>query len=209
MLLFGLGALLDGLNVLAFWDLFGTWWPILLIIGGVTVLLNDLRQFIWSLIIVAVGIVLQLRNLEIVDVNIFAIFWPAVIIAIGLSIIFNKVSAPKNIRVQDIDDVNAIFAGSESVNTSKNYQGGRASAVFGGVSIDLRDAIIKKEATLNVFALCGGIELKIPRGWRVQTQVFPILGGVDIKPSTTDITEDGPVLVITGTVALGGVEVRY
>ena len=115
---------------------------------------------------------------------------------------------PKNIKVQDLDDLTAIFGGSETVNSSKNYLGGKATAIFGGVTLDLRDAVIKKEATLNVFALCGGIELKVPREWKIKTEVFPILGGVESKSSSTAFKDDAPLLIVTGTAALGGIEIR-
>ena len=120
----------------------------------------------------------------------------------------NRTMASKATRIQDTDDVSAIFGGSETINTSKNYQGGKATAVFGGVVIDLRDAHIKKEATLNVFALCGGVEVKVPREWKIQPQVFPIIGGVESKSHSQKADDNAPVLIITGTVALGGVEVR-
>jgi predicted membrane protein len=208
IIIFGLGALLDALQVLPFWANIGTWWPIGLILVGGIILINNLSQFIWATIFIGAGVVLQLERLGLVEVNFFALFWPVIIIGIGLSIIFQRTMRSKNIKVQDLDDLTAIFGGSETVNSSKNYQGGKATAIFGGVTIDLRDAVIKKEATLNVFALCGGIELKVPREWKIKTEVFPILGGVESKSSSTALADDAPILIVTGTAALGGIEIR-
>jgi predicted membrane protein len=203
----GIGALLDALNLLPFWEHFGRFWPLLLIIGGILLFLNNYRQYITGIALVLIGTVLQLNSLDIVEVNIWSLIWPVIIIAVGLSIIVNRAGkAGKAVKTQDLDGISAIFAGNETINKSKNYQGGRATAVFGGVSIDLRDAVIKNEATLEVFALCGGIELKIPREWKVKHSVFPILGGVESKAHADD--DKAPTLYITGTVALGGVEVR-
>jgi len=208
IIIFGLGALLDALQVLPFWANIGTWWPIGLILVGGIILINNLSQFIWATIFIGAGVVLQLERLGLVEVNFFALFWPVIIIGIGLSIIFQRTMRSKNIKVQDLDDLTATFGGSETVNSSKNYQGGKATAIFGGVTIDLRDAVIKKEATLNVFALCGGIELKVPREWKIKTEVFPILGGVESKSSSTALADDAPILIVTGTAALGGIEIR-
>jgi predicted membrane protein len=208
IIIFGLGSLLDALQVLPFWANIGTWWPIGLILIGGIILINNLNQFIWATIFIGSGALLQLERLGLVEVNFFALFWPVIIIGIGLSILFQKTMRPKNIKVQDLDDLTAIFGGSETVNSSKNYLGGKASAIFGGVTIDLRDAVIKKEATLNVFALCGGIELKVPREWKIKTEVFPILGGVESKSSSTAFKDDAPLLIVTGTAALGGIEIR-
>jgi predicted membrane protein len=203
----GVGALLDALNILNFWEQFGRWWPLLLIGGGILLFINDFRQYIAAVALVIVGAILQLNTLDIVQINVWSVIWPVLIIAAGLSIIVNRTGkTAKNVRIQDLDGVSAIFAGNESINKSKDYKGGRATAVFGGVSIDLRDAVIKGEATLEVFALFGGIELKVPREWQVKHSVFPILGGVESKAQGDG--EKAPTLYITGTVALGGVEVR-
>jgi predicted membrane protein len=207
--LIGIGALLDALDVFSFWAGVQDIWPLGLIIAGLLVLISNTRQFIWASVLIFGGILLQLRTLDIIDFNIFALFWPVIIIAVGLSVLINRSSsASKKTSQKDSDSVSAVFAGSETINASKDYQGGKATAVFGGVTIDLRDAVIKKQATIDVFALCGGIELKVPRNWTVRSQVFPILGGVESKSQTVTDKNDGPVLVITGTVALGGVEVK-
>ncbi|HJM04331.1 MAG TPA: DUF5668 domain-containing protein [Candidatus Saccharimonadaceae bacterium] len=208
IVIFGLGALLDALQVLPFWANIGNWWPIGLVLVGVIIVINNLSQFIWATIFIGAGVLLQLERLGLVEVNFFALFWPIIIIGIGLSILFQKTMRPKNIKVQDLDDLTAIFGGSETVNSSKNYLGGKATAIFGGVTLDLRDAVIKKEATLNVFALCGGVELKVPREWKIKTEVFPILGGVESKSSSTAFKDDAPLLIVTGTAALGGIEIR-
>lgn len=205
---FGVGALLDALNIVEFWKLVSNWWPIGLIAAGILVFLNDFKQYIWSIILVGIGIIVQLRILQLVDINVFSLILPIVIIGIGLSVLINRSMTRKNIRIQDLDNISAIFGGTETINKSSNYQGGKTSAIFGGVSIDLRDAVIKKEATIEVFALCGGIELKVPREWRIQSHVFPILGGVESKSHSEKSDDNAPVLIITGTVALGGVEVR-
>ena len=206
--LVGVGALLDALGLFSFWAGLREIWPLGLVIAGLLVLINNLKQIVWAGLLVIAGVLLQLRTLDIIDFNVFALFWPVVIIGIGISVLINRSVANKKIRIQDMDNVSAVCGGGETINASKDYQGGKATAVFGGVSIDLRDAVIKKEATLNVFALCGGIELKVPRDWTVRSQVFPILGGVESKSQRNTDKNDGPVLVIAGTVALGGVEVK-
>lgn len=205
VLAFGVLALLDALTIIDFWRYAADWWPLAIIIAGVLVLVNSYREYITALILVGLGTVLQLNVLGIIDVNVWQLFWPVVIIAIGFSILSRR--GVRRLQVQDTDNITAFFGGSDTVNKSQDYRGGKVSAIFGGVTIDLRDAKIKKEATLEVFTLCGGVEVKVPRDWQVRQQAFPILGGVETKSHTAENTE-GPVLIITGTVALGGVEVR-
>jgi hypothetical protein len=46
-------------------------------------------------------------------------------------------------------------------NSTPDFRGGELTAVMGGIELDLRNAGLQNEATLNVFAMWGGIELKI------------------------------------------------
>lgn len=205
ILAFGVLALLDAFNIIELWSYASVWWPLAIIVAGILVLINNYREYLTAIVLVALGGILQLNRLDVIEVNVWQLFWPLVIIAIGFSILTRRGS--RKLYVQDADNITAFFGGSDTINKSKNYEGGKVSAIFGGVTLDLRDATIKKEATLEVFTLCGGVEVKVPRDWQVRQQAFPILGGVETKSHTTDNT-DGPVLIITGTVALGGVEVR-
>ena len=89
ILLLGVGALLDGLGILNFWEYFGTWWPLILVAGGILIFLNDFRQYITGIALVLVGTVLTLNNLNIVEVDIWSLIWPVIIISVGLSILIN------------------------------------------------------------------------------------------------------------------------
>lgn len=207
VILIGLGALLNATNVFNFWDYLGNWWSMILVIVGILIFINHTRQYITALAFVIAGVILQLNALAIITVDIWNVFWPIIIIAVGLSILINqKATHPKNIHTQDLDSLSAFFSGNETINTSKDYKGGKITAIFGAVTIDLRDAIIKNEATIEVFTLCGGVELKVPREWRVKHSVLPVLGGVENKAHSND--DKAPTLYITGTAALGGVEVK-
>lgn len=208
ILIAGLGGLLDALGVLPFWQYAATWWPLGVIIAGLLVIIADVRQYITTIVLVVVGVLLQLHTLNFIHVNVWGLIWPVIIIAVGLSVIVNKVGHGKNVKTRDLDSVAAIFSGSETANKSQNYKGGKVSSIFGGVKIDLRDARIDKEATIEVFVLCGGVELDIPREWKVQQRVTPILGGVESKSYSEKTTDKSPTLYITGMVALGGVEVK-
>lgn len=202
----GVLALLDALNIVSFWSQASTWWPLSLIMASLLVIVSDSRNYITAILLFVVGMIWQLNALGITDINLWQLIWPVIIIAVGLSVLMNRSKGAK-VRTQDTESISAFLAGSETVNKSEDYQGGKVNAVFGGVVIDLRDAKIKKEATIEVFTLCGGVELKVPRDWQVRQQVFPVLGGVETKSHTSEKT-NGPVLNIHGTVVLGGVEVH-
>lgn len=208
IILIGLIALLGGFDLLSFGSLFATYWPTLVIAGGLLILLaNPREQYAWALLFIVLGILWQMRALGVVDFNVWALFWPLVLIAIGWSTISNRAFGAHVIK-NSKENTSAILGSVESKVESSDFKGNKVTVILGGSSIDLRNATIKKEATLEVFALMGGIEVKVPEGWLVQSSVMPILGGLENKTAaSTPKGKSTPTLNIVGTTILGGIEI--
>ena len=201
----GLVSAAGAVDLVNFSQIAQEWWPAVLIFLGVVMMLG--RNFVWGVILAVFGAAMLARSLGYTDYNVFELFWPAVLIVIGLSVVFNRgASSFKTDKTHD--DVTAILGGVSSYNTSKDYRGGKMTAVMGGVSIDLRKATIKKEATLQVMSFWGGVEVKVPENWIVKNRTSAILGGVEIK-TPADTKKDAPVLHIVGDVIMAGVDVKY
>ena len=101
-----------------------------------------------------------------------------------------------------------MLSGVKRVITSKEFRGGELTSFMGGCEIDLRDADMKgNEAQINVNILMGGIEIRVPMGWTVSVEATPIMGGVEDK---TYLPKEGfsKRLVITGSIIMGGVEIK-
>lgn len=207
---FGAGVvlLLDSLNIIDTGSLVSDWWPILIIIGGIAIMISDTKNYLWAAIVVLFGVVAQLQVLGYTDVSPWQIIWPLVLIVIGILITFKR---PTTIRSKqgngESDDIVAILSGSDHKSVSNDFTESEATAVLGGVKIDLRKATIKKSATIRVFSLMGGIEIILPRTIIVKNQTNAILGAVENK-TDQDTTKDSPVLTIVGDVILGGVEIK-
>src|SRR5688572_23384479 len=57
----------------------------------------------------------------------------------------------------------AIMGGVKRTNLSKDFRGGEATAVMGGIEIDLRDAVMDRdEAVLDVSSVMGGVKIRVP-----------------------------------------------
>ncbi|RYF29080.1 MAG: hypothetical protein EOO17_02785 [Chloroflexi bacterium] len=203
----GLGLLLGNLNVFNFGDFIGTWWPLAIIIAGILILVNDIKNYIWALIVLAFGVALQLRELDIVTVSPWQFFWPLVIVAVGVSILVNRSSARQLVSREERDDIRAVLGGSQQKNRSEDFKGSKITAILGGVELDLRKAVIKHDATIEVFSLMGGVEIKVPHNVIVKNQTSAILGGVE-DGTDQDVSKNAPTLYVTGEVILAGVEIK-
>lgn len=93
--------------------------------------------------------------------------------------------------------------------STQDFRGGSAVAIMGGCKIDLRDASIGKgDAVINVLAVWGGVEIKVPEGWVIVPHVFPFMGGFDDRTRT--VASFAPKrLIVRGLAMMGGVEVRH
>lgn len=203
----GLSFLLTNLNILPFSVAIGDWWPLFIVVGGILILLNDVKNYLWACLVIALGIVFQLNQLNIIDVNPWQLFWPAVIIIVGVSIMTSHRVPKKNIAASEREDVTAVLSGSETKVQSSDFKASRVNAVCGGVTLDLREATIKKEATIDLFALWGGIEIYVPKNVVVKNSTSVILGGVE-NNTAVDAEPNSPVLHIVGDVVMAGVEIK-
>jgi hypothetical protein len=102
----------------------------------------------------------------------------------------------------------AVFSGAE--------RGGRwlvepqtsVVAVFGGVELDLREAVLsQRDVTINVVAVFGGVNVVVPPGVRVHNSMTAIFGGCSV-PREEDVGPDAPVVRLTGFALFGGVSVE-
>lgn len=81
------------------------------------------------------------------------------------------------------------------------------SAVMGGCDLDLRDAQPTSDPVIvQVFAMWGGIEVRVPTDWIVENEAWPILGGV-VDNTQTPVQPTRRVIV-RGMAFMGGVEIR-
>jgi hypothetical protein len=109
---------------------------------------------------------------------------------------------------EDSNDVSlvAIFDGIDLKSRASAFRGGSMLSWFGGIAVDLREAELAPDARLRVHALLGGIAIRIPEGWRVESKVKAIMGGVDTRTIGAD-DPAAPTLTIEGLALFGGVAV--
>ncbi len=81
------------------------------------------------------------------------------------------------------------------------------SAVMGGCDVDLRDAIPSSDPiAIQVFAMWGGIDIRVPPGWVVENEAWPILGGVVDNTHASALPAHR--VILRGMAFMGGVEIK-
>lgn len=100
----------------------------------------------------------------------------------------------------------AVFNGITLKSRAAAFSGGSMLAWYGGIDVDLRETELAPGATLALHTLFGGIAIRVPPGWRVESELKPFAGGVDVRPSAQH-DPDAPVLTLTGTALFGGIAV--
>ena len=135
--------------------------------------------------------------------------WPALLVAFGVFLVWQGASTPRRRTSNASNDLISAIAvlGVSRGNNSPAFRGGELTAVMGGCELDLRHAAIDGEAVIDVFALWGGIEIRVPEDWTVVSRITPILGGVEDKTRPPQAAASRR-LVLRGFVVMAGVEIK-
>lgn len=209
MLIVAVGALLllDNLDLVEAGEILSQWWPLALIVGGILTFSANPRHWVVPLLLVVGGAVVLLRTTGVVDS--IGVLLPIALIAVGLLVIFgNGLASSARSSDATINSFN-IFSGSTLSSDSKQFEGGRIGALFGGAEVDLRHAALAPGAMFDVFAAFGGVEISVPQGWRVDIRGLPIFGGYENATSREGLAPDAPHLRIDATLLFGGLEVTH
>ncbi|MEA2568291.1 MAG: hypothetical protein QOI24_292 [Acidobacteriota bacterium] len=220
-LIFGLGILvvgllwtLDNLGVVES-EAITRWWPIILVAVGVVRLMDRSAGRFGAFTFIVVGVLLLLDVANLINFN------PGDLIPLGIAVLGGKLvidalgrrSAKRDVAATTdpsaIISAFAFMAGVKRQSSALAFRGGDASAIMGGIELDLRNAKIAdgEEAVIDAFAWWGGVEIAVPENWRVVGKVMPLMGGFEDKTRGTS-NGTGPILIVRGVALMGAVEVK-
>jgi predicted membrane protein len=190
-------------------------WPMLLVVIGLVMTLGAAEKTS-GVIVMAVGGFFLIPMIFRETFHAYNMFWPSIFIIVGVIFIaskrkgWNSVTSTATVGDDFIDYVN-VFSGGERQIVSENFRGGRISAVFGGMELDLTKAkLATGRNELEIACVFGGATLIVPDDWNISIEVTPVLGGFSdsrklIPGRTVDTTKQ---LVIKGAVVFGGGEIK-
>lgn len=219
-------GLLDALRVLRFWPL------VLIAIGVQQLASREWRPgtdapvpwgaFAW----IGIGGLFLLNTLGITRASVFDLFWPVVLIAVGVRLLTQGSRASRE-RVGESDTSGssrdagpavAVLSGVKRVSPPDGFRNLDVTLFMGGAQLDYRPAVLPpgQEAVIDLVAIMGGCEIFVPSHWVVSAPATTILGGIDDRrvahpaPMMDPSTPPGPPprLVLRGLVLMGGVTIR-
>jgi hypothetical protein len=221
IIIIGIGVLLLLGNLhIVYVENWWRFWPVLVIAGGLAKILDANHQGgrVVGGLIIGVGALLLLNNFNLIELTWDAL-WPAVLIGIGVLMLFNRLSGPQVfVRrgfptppiAEGAFQANAIFSGFKRKITDGDFRGAHLTAIFGGGELNLRQARMEGDsAVVYATAIFGGIEIKVPDNWQVISDGTGIFGGfadetAHPRPDTPGIKR----LIVKGEAVFGGVAVK-
>ena len=217
ILLILLGALvaIDAMGIREIDFFFDGFWTLFIIIPcAVGLITEDDKK--GNLIGLIVGVFLLLVCRDIVDIDmLWKLLVPVILIIIGVSLIFKDAFNKKfNTKVKELNakissdaNYNAFFSGEDLNFNGSKFEGAELNAVFGGMKLDLRNALIEHDVVVHASAIFGGIDIYVPQNLNIKVQSSSLFGGVSGAKNQT-VSETVPTIYIKASCIFGGVTLK-
>ena len=210
----GVLFLLDSAGLLDAGTTIDHWWPVAVIALGGLQLLQGAGARVNAWLLVAAGGVLLLFTTDTVEGDLWNYAWPVAIIAVGIALLTRwrgTATRPADAGPDDALTATGIFGGPTVATGSQQFHSASLTAIFGGVTLDLRGARPAPDgAIVTATAAFGGIDILVPHDWNITTSGTPLFGGVEDKTDHPDrIAADAPALHVDALALFGGVEIKH
>jgi len=225
----GIVALLSNFGIIDYslGRLISNFWPVIIVYFGVETLFKPgglIQRFV-GLFIAFIGVVLIANRIEFEPLmfdlsSIWQLIIPGIFIIAGLSLLTGKKKVEKSHYT--------VLSGLERKKGSWQLNSESYVAFLGGVELDISLADLpNKETHLDLTAILGGIEIKVPRDLTIICEGQSIFGGVEqlgdesggiftSKKETRhepQLSSDHPnyrkVLRISSSTVFGGIEIDF
>lgn len=210
----GVVFLLDHLEILDSGYAISTFWPLLLVVAGLSSLLSRHRAGVWfGLIIILLGVIFQLQRFELLPENVWGLLWPLLLILAGLFMLVRKRggggSGSAELVAGDDLDVSCVFSEATRKVTSRQFRGGKVSAVFSKTTVDFTTAGLAGEtASVEVSVVFGEAVLIVPVEWEVVVEGSPVAGSIEDRHRAPEDAEGAPKLHVKANPVFAHVEIK-
>jgi len=132
-------------------------------------------RVIWGVVIIVIGIILLLNNIDALDLGEFiADYWPVLLIILGFSLMLKRrnhqkmstsLAGDKDIVCESNEAYYSnVFGDFHVAIASSDFQTGKVNNVFGDVKVDLENLnITSGEKKLDLSGVFGDIKVSVPK----------------------------------------------
>ena len=195
------------------------WWALFVIVPCFCALFSQ-KDKVGPCIGLGVGILLLLAARDVITWRMmWQIALALMIIGFGVQLLLFKWCWPSchagetcncttiNRDGKNIRSIETSFGRQDLSFNGERFEGADVETSFGALTLDLRGADIADQAFINLNVGFAGASIIVPDGLAVQISVNSGFGGVNDR-RYTKVSSGTPLLIITGKVGFGGVEIR-
>lgn len=220
LILGAVGLVIGKLGFLSDFNPFSLGFSVILI----TIIIDSLFRLNYAGILFSMAFlcIIYDKQLGITELTPWTVLIAALFGSIGLSMIFPKknkffdkkmqwnVEEGESINIEDEGNIKisaAFSGGAKYINTDK-FVSADISCKYSGLEIYFDNAVMAEDkAIIRLNVSFSGLELYIPRSWRVENRTNVFLGGVENKKYEEKVYTN--TLILTGDIRLSGVEIHY
>lgn len=199
--------ILNAFEITSIHIFFDGWWTLFIIVPSLTGLFND-NDKTGSLIGLLIGVSLLLSCQNVLE---FDILWkltlPVIIAVIGIKMIFKGGEKEFNVNGDGVKLGFTAFSGQDINLDNQEFRGAEFTVLFGGVKLDLRNAVFCGDSVINACCIFGGADILLPDNVNVKINSNSVFGGIDRKKHKNS-NDNVHTVYLNGTCIFGGVDIK-
>lgn len=142
-------------------------------------------NIVWGLILVAIGIMLLLHNLDIADIgDTIRTYWPLILVLWGISILTRRRSSTETSSEQFAGELiheSTVFGDTNICVSSQNFKGGSVSTLFGDAFLDLSKTVLADgEHLIRMHNVFGDTIIILPKDISVSVSASSFFGTLTV-----------------------------
>jgi len=170
-------------------------------------------RIFWGLLLLLLGCILIVNNVYGLDLPVWGIFWPLIIIVLGFSLLFPHRTHWHDWQHQAHDEGTVLFDDQPLHGSSDRRE---YNVIFGRSVVDLRKMKIgEKDLAVEVSAIFGTAKILVDEDVPLRVKASTVLGGMRLPDGQApglgdhyyDNKKEGPALCLKVNVVFGEAEV--
>jgi hypothetical protein len=206
-------------------DLSKSWWTLFIIIPGITGIASSGFRF-WNVFLVFIGVWLLAVDQNWIGDNTRPYFFGAFLVIFGIYVITggshwhhdhnhdhdhdhngSYKRGKFNDDNNDYPEYVTVFSSLNYKNKSQSLRGGKATSVFGSMSVDMTEINISGNAYFEVASVFGGLEIIAPKNVPLKVNITPVFGSFYNDAAYVTPADGQPFLEIKGSSVFGSITV--